>query len=182
MGADDDVGAERELPLGLLRRAREQRAGDAELEAEVGDREEVLLGECLGRRHERALPAVLHRAEKRVERDDGLPRADVPLEKPLHRCGAREVAVDLADRLLLVRRQRERERLSVPANQIPGLAEAGRERLLTLFDAARDADLEDEELLEREAGAPALRLCEIVRTVDDGERIALECEPFALAQ
>ncbi len=180
--ADDDVGGERLLALGLLRRAREQRARDAELEAEVGDREEVLLGERLGRRHERALPAVLDRAEERVERDDGLARADVALQKPLHRRRAREVAVDLADRLLLVRRERERERLAVAADQVARLAEPWRERALALLDAARDADLEDEQLLEGEPRAAAFRLGEVVRAVDGGERVALEREPFAFAQ
>src|SRR5690349_9914615 len=103
MGTDDDVGGERVRPLRLLRRAREQRATDAELETEVGDREKVLLGEGFRRRHEGSLAAVLHRSEKRIERDDRLARADVALQEPLHRSRAREVAVDLADRLLLVR-------------------------------------------------------------------------------
>ena len=155
---------------------------DAELETEVGDREEVLLSERLGRRHERALAAVLHRAEERVERDDGLARADVALQEPLHRRRAREVAVDLADRLLLVRRERERERLAVAADQVARLAEPCRERPLALLDAARDADLEDEELLEGEPRAAAFRLGEVVRPVHGGERVALERKPLAFAQ
>ena len=106
---DHDVGAERRLPLALARRAREQRAADAELEAEVRDREKVLLSEGFSRRHERPLTAALDGAQERVEGDDRLARADVSLQEPLHRDGAREVAVDLADRLLLVRRERERQ-------------------------------------------------------------------------
>ena len=86
---DDDVGAERSLALPLPRRAREQRAADAELEAQVGDREEVLLSEGFRRRHERSLAPVLDRAQERVERDDRLARADVALQEPLHRDGAR---------------------------------------------------------------------------------------------
>ena len=48
------------------------------------DREEVLLGERLRRRHERPLAPALDRAEERVQRDDGLPRSDVALQEPLH--------------------------------------------------------------------------------------------------
>ena len=83
---------------------------DAELAAELLDREEVLLGERLRRRHQRALVAALDRAQERVERDDRLPRPDVALEQPLHRHRAREVAVDLGDRLLLVLGELERQR------------------------------------------------------------------------
>ena len=85
--ADDDVGADGGVALALRRRARQQRARDAELEAEVGDGEEVLLGERLGRRHQRALASVLDRAQQRVQRDDGLAGADVALQQPLHRHG-----------------------------------------------------------------------------------------------
>ena len=52
----------------------------------------------------RALPARLDRAQKGVERDDRLARADVALQQPLHRPLEREIAVDLGDRLLLVAR------------------------------------------------------------------------------
>ena len=69
----------------LADRAGQQAAGDAELAAELLDGEEVLLGERLGRRHQRALVAALDRAQQRVQRDHRLPRADVALEQPLHR-------------------------------------------------------------------------------------------------
>src|SRR5829696_4455926 len=88
-------------------RARHEGDSDAELRADVLDGEEVLLGERLRRRHERALPPRLDRAQKRVERDDGLPGADVALQQALHRHRAREVGVELADRGLLVFRQPE---------------------------------------------------------------------------
>ena len=55
-------------------------------------RGEVLLGERLGRRHQRRLRAVLDRAQHRVERDDGLARADLAHQQPLHRPAGREVA------------------------------------------------------------------------------------------
>ena len=109
----------------LARRAREQRAAHAELETEVGDREEVLLGERLGRCHERALARALDGAQERVECDDRLPGADVALQEPLHRDGARQVAVELANRLLLVRRERERQRLAIAVDSSPGSPSAG---------------------------------------------------------
>ena len=118
------------LALALARRAREQRAADAELEAEIRRREKVLLSEGFSRRHQRPLTAALDGAQERVQRDDRLAGADVSLQEPLHRDGAREVAVDLADRLLLVRRQRERQRLAVAVDEVAGLAERRSERPL----------------------------------------------------
>ena len=90
----------------LLRakRAREQRDAHAERRAELVDREEVLLGERLRRRHQRSLSPGLDRAQERVQRDDGLARSDVALKESLHRDLAVEIGVDLAHRALLVRR------------------------------------------------------------------------------
>ena len=68
------------------------------------EREVVLLGEHLGRRHERALVATLHADEQRGERDDGLARADLALEQPVHRRGRARSRGDLVDRLLAGRR------------------------------------------------------------------------------
>ncbi len=179
--ADDDVDLLRELALTLPRRAREQRARDAELLAEIGDREEVLLGERLGRGHQRALAAVLDGAQQRIERDDRLARADVALQQPLHRRRAREVRVDLADRLLLVRRERERQRLAVAPDQLARVAERGCERPLALGGAARDADLQQQQLLEREPPPPRFRLLCRRRMVHDRERIGLERQLLAHA-
>ena len=113
VGADDESElARRELgqhvgPPRGRRRAREQRHRHQLAGHELGDGGEVLLGQRLGRRHQRGLHPLLDRAQQRVERDDGLARADVALQQPLHGNRAGEVDVDLAHRLLLVRRQRE---------------------------------------------------------------------------
>ena len=163
-------------------RTRQQLAGDAELEAEVGDGEEVLLGERLRRRHQRALAAVLDRAQERVERDDRLARADVALQQALHRHRPREVGVHLADRLLLVGGQRERERGAVAVDQLARLTEAGGQRPVALGGAAGDPDLKYEQLVEREPLAPALGLVEAGRPVDRGERVAFQRQLLALAQ
>ena len=53
---DQRVRADDEVRIGIaLHRAGEQRDADAELRAQRLDRQEVLLGERLGRRHQRAL-------------------------------------------------------------------------------------------------------------------------------
>ena len=61
------------------------------------DRREVLIGQHLGGRHERALVAALHRGQQRRHGDDRLARADVALQEPMHRDGAGEVGRDLRD-------------------------------------------------------------------------------------
>src|SRR3954452_4038606 len=87
---DQSVRADRDLcdpardlvtdPL-RAKRAGEQDAAHSELRAERPDREEVLLGQRLRRRHQRALPALVDGAQERVERDDGLARSDVALQQ-----------------------------------------------------------------------------------------------------
>ena len=70
----------------------------------------MLLGERLGRRHQRALEAVLDRAQHRVQRDDGLARADLAHQQPLHRRARGEVARRSPSiAALLVAGQRERQ-------------------------------------------------------------------------
>ena len=60
------------------------------------EREQVLLGQRLGGRHQRGLAAVLDRAQHRVQRHHGLAAADLPHQQPLHRPLARQVGVDRA--------------------------------------------------------------------------------------
>ena len=61
------------------------------------DADVVLLGEHLGGRHQRALVPALDGDEQRADGHDGLARADVALEQPVHRVGAGEVGGDLVD-------------------------------------------------------------------------------------
>ena len=165
--ADEDLRSARVV----LHGAREQRDVDAELAARLLEREEVLLGERLGRGHERALATRLDRPQERVERDDGLPGTDLALEQALHRRRSREVGVDLLDRALLVLGQLEREQIPVPRGQATRLAE--RRSLLALAPPAptSKADLEDEQLLEREPSAAELRVLRSARHVERGKGI-----------
>ena len=142
--------------------AGQQRARHAELAAERLDREEVLLGERLRRRHQRALPARLDRAQERVERDDRLPGADVALEQPLHRhASGRGRASISRDRLLLVLGELERQRGAVARDSSPGLAERRRDRLARPRAARRASpSWSSEQLVEREPAPRPLRLLE----------------------
>ena len=78
-------------------------------------RREVLLGERLGRRHEHRLHVVLDGAQDRVQRDDGLARADLAHQQALHRPRRGELRVERGDRRALVAGQRERQQLLAPA-------------------------------------------------------------------
>ena len=101
---------------GLHERARHQRL----------ERREVLLGERLGGRHQRRLGARLDGPQHRVQRHDGLARAHLPHQQPLHRPVARDLLVDGVHRPPLVARGRERQRLAQPAGG--QLARPGRAR------------------------------------------------------
>ena len=86
--------ARAELRLGQL-------AGAGERPEQRGDRPVVLLREHLGRREQRGLAARVHHLEHGPHRDDGLARADLALQQPVHRVRAGQVVRDdLADRPL----------------------------------------------------------------------------------
>ena len=138
---------------------------------------EVLLGERLGRRHQRALAARLDGAEQRVQRHDRLPRADVALEQALHRPLVAEVGVELRDRPLLVAREPERQRRPVALDQRAGSAQRPRAQLFAPPTAAEQADLEREQLVERQAAAAELSLGRRARTVQGPERVCEQREP-----
>jgi hypothetical protein len=161
-----------------LHRAGEERNGHPEVGAQRLDREEVLLGQRLGRRHQRSAEARFHGSEQSVERDDGLAGADVALEQPLHRRFAGKIAVDLRDRLLLVGGQLERQQLPVARDQVAGLAERSRPRLLAVRPGSRKADLEHEQLVEGEPPPRLLPVLERIRTVQRDERVREQRQPF----
>ena len=57
----------------------------------------MLLGEDLGRRHQRTLVAALDRGQQGGDGDDRLAGADVALQQAVHGVRRREVGIDLAD-------------------------------------------------------------------------------------
>src|SRR5207248_10941374 len=118
----------------------------------------------------------------RIERHDRLARPDVSLEEPLHGRGAREIDVDLADRLLLVRRERERKRGAVARDQLAGLAERRCQRPLARRCAARYPELEQKELVESQPAPPGLGLVFGLWVMQRGDRVTLQREPLARPQ
>ena len=88
------------------RRAGQQRHPHRLARHQRLQRGEVLLGQRLGRRHEHRLHVVLDRAQHRVQRDDGLARADLAHEQALHRPRRGELLVERRDRPRLVAGQR----------------------------------------------------------------------------
>ncbi len=141
-----------DLRAGLALHAAGQELGaETRLAEDPEDRRKVLLGEDLGRRHERRLKAALGGEDRREDGDDRLPAPDVALEEPAHRAARAEVLADLPDHALLRRRQRERKRfLEARADRVVGRQDRRRHGG-ALPAAALEADLELEELLEDEA-------------------------------
>ena len=110
----------------------------------------MLLRERLGRCHQSALPARFDRPQQRVERDDGLPRADVTLEQPFHRDRPDEIRVDLGDCTLLIRGQPEGQDPSVALDQLAGRRERRGDVRGLLGTPPGKTELEHEQLVERE--------------------------------
>ncbi len=73
-----------QLDAGGVRGAAEHAAG-GEVAEHRGDRAVVLLGEHLGGREQRRLPAGVDHAQHRAQRHQGLAGADLALEQPVHR-------------------------------------------------------------------------------------------------
>ena len=179
---DQRVRADDDLRAGhvVLDRAGQQGDAHAELATGLLEREEVLLGQGLGRRHQRTPLAGFDRAQQRVQRDDGLPRADLSLQQPLHRLRLREVGVDLRDRALLVLGELERQPLPVARDQVAGLAESGRTLFLAAQPPPGEPDLQDEQLVEREPAAPPLAVLLVAWSMEGVERIGSTRKPGVL--
>ena len=162
-----------------LDRPGQQRDLDAELLAQRFDGEKVLLSEGFRGCHERTTPSRLDRSQEGVERHDGLARAHVALEEPLHRSRPRQVGIDLRDRLLLIRRQLEWQEPAVARRQLARLAELGRDRRLAFRAGAREPDLEHEQLVEGETPPALLALLLRARLVQRDERVRAQWQPLA---
>ena len=120
----------------------------------------MLLGQDLGRRHERDLVAVLHRHDGGQHRDDRLARADVALQQPLHRPAALHVGDDLRDRIALTGGQLERQHGARGGADLVGdRAHLRLPHLRVLVPAQRKTGLEDEEVFEDQSP-----LCRASRT------------------
>ena len=111
----------------------------------------VLLGQDLGRRHQRRLVAVVHRNQQRQKRDDRLSRADVPLQQAVHAMGRAQVLTDLGEDPLLrpgkLERQQPRESR---AQRIGDLVRDAATLLAEVLALEGQRQLQKEDLLERE--------------------------------
>src|SRR5581483_5838884 len=93
-----------------------------------------------------------------------------------------EVAVELGDRSLLVGRQPEGQQTAVAGDQVARLAERRGDLVLALAVPSRQAELEQEQLVEREPPAAALGVVERARPVESVERVRAAGKALRLAQ
>ncbi len=100
-------------PCLLFRRGQptdQQLGPKLERRQQPGERRVVLLGQQLGRRHQRRLVVVLDRQQHREQRHDRLAGADIAHEQPVHPFGGGHVGGDLQDRPFLVGGELPRQR------------------------------------------------------------------------
>ena len=146
-----------------------QRAG--QVAEEVADPPGVLLGEDLGRRHQRGLAPALDGQEHGEERDQGLSGADVSLEHAVHAAGGGHVGVDLAEDAGLRPGEAKGERRVERADEAvgAGVHDAGALAGGVVADA-RVEELQEEELVECEAAAGGLDVGQRAGAVEVAER------------
>ncbi len=132
----------------------------------------VLLGQHLGRRHERGLEVVLGGQQHREQRHHRLAAAHVALEQPMHAHRRRHVGDDFLDGALLGAGQLEGERLAQLGGEVAlhGEADAGT-GLPGQPARAGQHQLEQHQLLEGEAAAAGLGVVGLLGPVQDGERL-----------
>ena len=149
----------------LRRRPGQQRDAKARGLEQPRDVGVVLLREDLGRRHERHLQTVLHRDQRREQRDDRLAGADVPLQQPVHRPRLLQIVDDFLQRVLLTVGQLERQHRA--RRVADAIVDANRQRLLLGrrgVAARQHAHLKDEGFLENQT--PLRRGRERVQRLD----------------
>ena len=160
VGADDDARATRthRLETGSPLRRAELAGQPADVDAERiepgGEVQQVLLGEDLGRRHQRDLVTGLDDIGRHQRRDHRLARADVPLHEAEHRLAPRHVRPELGEHPLL---RAGRNEVEARAQTPGGLARGpDRGRVTHLRAGAQEPEPEPvgDELLE---GEPPVR-------------------------
>ena len=129
----------------------------------------MLARQDFGRRHERRLAAGLDHGRGGEQRDDGLARADVAVQKPQHAVRLRQVGDDVLDRALLRRRERIGQGSDDPRAQTAfgGAAAAG--ALAQMRAQERERELAGEQFV---IGKP--RPCRAVRHEVVGRRRAVD--------
>ena len=184
--ADQQVDLPRRQPLeqrrlGLLRRgrrARQQFHPHPRALQHPGDRQEVLLGQDLRRRHQARLRARRHGHQHRVERDHRLARAHVALDQAVRRHLTRKVLGDLLHHLLLRGREREGEPLADVRVDPRVPLELGRAKpLAQVRPLEMHAELQQQELVVRQPPPRRLHLRLVRRHVLHAIRLAQRRQP-----
>ena len=187
VGADDEARIARCDPLaaGALLGGRHVARHEIDVQRERLDQRPhgggVLLGERLGRRHQRRLAARFDGAQHRVHRDRGLARADVADQQAPHRARVHDIAIDLPDRARLPERERERQRAPIGLRELTRLPEGnGGCRGIRRAPPFEQRELQQQQLLVGQPiGRPA-RFGEVARVVQGADRVAphrqLACE------
>ncbi|BFO15645.1 hypothetical protein SHKM778_20330 [Streptomyces sp. KM77-8] len=143
----------------------------------------VLLGEHLGGREHRGLPARVDDGEHGAQRHHRLPAADLALEQAVHGVFGGEVGEDLGGDLPLALGEGEGEAVVEGGEEAVGLGAAGDGGKVRVgVAAAGEGDLEDEGLVPFEAGAGVLDVRLGVRAVDLEECLGQGGESAARAQ
>ena len=161
---------------------RKERMRRPAVREERRERPGMLLGEQLGRCHERGLRARAGSDTRRKGGDDRLSRADVALEQPRHGHALAEIRADLLERSLLRARERERQ-LRDPARQL-GVRDGERERRRLSGPtraSLRQSELEHEELVEREPASGREQALDVVGKVHLPQGRCDVGKPMALA-
>ena len=184
--ADDEPGfARRDLREHRVARlalaaAGQPGNGDAERREPADELLQMLLGQDLGRRHQRALPAGVDRARGGERGDDGLARADVALQQAVHRHAAAEVGVDLGADAALRARELERQRATQGLVQL-AVRRRERRRALALALALGEQlrELLRQQLVELEALPRGMRSVLERGRGEAGRRLVQMGERFA---
>ena len=114
------------------------------------DRLKVLVGKCLGRRHEGRLPSRFDRTQHRMQCDDRLARAHLSHQECLHGAFRFEIFVKISDRPLLVGSQIKRKRYKPALYQLIATPQIHCPRLpLPVSFSCRNCKLLNEKLLKR---------------------------------
>ena len=110
----------------------------------------MLFRQNLRRRHERRLITSLNREQNRRDRDHCLSRADITLQKPIHRILRGQITLDLGDDLFLCCCQFKWKRVQEFLHQFPSPAMRGAYARVRVRSPGRDEHLHREEFRKDE--------------------------------
>ena len=159
---------------------REQGTVHLQLRQPVGELGEVLLGQHLGGGHQGSLAAGGDRREQGRQGHHGLAAAYIALHQPGHRLGAHQVGADLRQHALLGAGEGEGQQVEEAGHQVVGVAgqgERGRRPAPQPLAPQAQGQLQQQELVEHQAMAPALERLAVGGLVDARQGLAPRRQP-----